>query len=163
MDTLRCTQRVLDRFRLPRHEAEAGESDTVLGKGYANLLNVGRKRRVICLSERSLLPVVAPARRDEFPARFPAAVEDPPTRLGVDEDARACEFEAMPRHSVGRMRSRSVLGVVKDLAFAAEIGLRDGMSPVELSLWLARTPIKPIGCRSPDELTVELFAACGVA
>ena len=69
----------------------------------------------------------------------------------------------MTRHSIGRTRSRSVLGVMTDLAFAAELGLRDGMSPVELSLWLARTPVKPIGYGSPDELTVELFAACGVA
>ena len=53
--------------------------------------------------------------------------------------------------------------VVTDPAFAAEIGLRDGMSPVELSLWLARPPVKPIGYGSPDELTVELLAACGVA
>ena len=163
MYTLRCTKCALGRFRLQPHEGEARESDTVLGDWYADLLNVGRKRWVFCLSEHSLLPVVVPARRDEFPAGLPAAVAESLARLGVDEDARANELGAMMRHSIGRTRSRSVLGVLTDLAFAAEIGLRDGMSPVELSLWLARTPIKPIGYGSPDELTVELFAACGVA
>jgi Domain of unknown function (DUF6933) len=163
MYALRCTKRVLDRFQLRPHEGQPEESDTILGDWYANLLNVGRNRWVFCLSERSLLPVFVPARKDEFPVGLPAAVADTVARLGVDENARACEFEAMTRHSIGRTRSRSVLGVMTDLAFAAELGLRDGMSPVELSLWLARTPIKPIGYGSPDELTVELFAACGVA
>lgn len=151
MYTLRCTKRVLDRFRLPPHEGEAEESDTVLGDWYANLLNVGRKRWVFCLSERSLLAVVVPARRDEFPAGLPDAVADALTHLGVDENARANELGAMTRHSVGRARSRSVLGVMTDPAFSAEIGLRDGMSSDESSLWLARTPIKPISYGSPNE------------
>lgn len=163
MYTLRCTKRVLDRFQLPPHESEAEESETVLGDRCANLLNVGRKRWVYCLSERSLLPVVVPARKGELPIGLPAAVADAVARLGVDENARACEFDAMTRHSIGRTRSRSVLGVMTDLAFAAELGLRDGMSPVELSLWLARTPIKPIGYGSPDEWNFEPFTACGVA
>ena len=162
MYTLRCTKRALDRFRLRPHEGEPQESDTVLGDWYANLLNVGRKRWVFCLSERSLLPVVVPARRDEFPAGLPAAVADTLTQLGVDENARAGELDEMTRHSIGRTRSRTVLGVMTDLALAAEIGLRDGMNPVELSLWLAHTPIKPIGYGSPDEATLELFAARGI-
>lgn len=163
MYALRCTKRVLDRLQLRPHEGQAEESDTILGDWYANLLNAGRKRWVFCLSERSLLPVVVPARKDEFPAGLPVAVADALARLGVDENARACQFYAMTRPSIGRTRNRFVLGVMTDFAFAAELGLPGRMSPVELSLWLARTPIKPIGYESPDELTVELFAACGVA
>ena len=116
------------------------------------------------LTERTTpAPLVVPARKDEFPVGLPAAVADALARLGVDENARACEFDAMTRPAIGCTRNRFVLGVMTDLAFAAEFGLRDGMSPVELSLWLARTPIKPIRYGSPDELTVELFTACGVA
>ncbi len=148
MYTLRCTKRVLDRFRLPPNEAEAGESETVLGDWYANLLNVGRKRWVFCVSERSLLPVVVPARSDDSPAGLPAVVAETLACLGVNENARSCEFDAMTRHSIARTRSRSVLGVMTDLAFG---GGRGG----------AWARMRRGG--SPDELTVGLFVACGVA
>src|SRR5882672_4044257 len=67
--TFRCTKRVVERFRLEPVE-EAPASTGILGDWYANLLNVGSQRFVLCVSERTLLPVILPARRDSFPGRF---------------------------------------------------------------------------------------------
>jgi len=58
--TFRCTKRVVERFRLEPVE-EAPASTGILGDWYANLLNVGSQRFVLCVSERTLLPVILPA------------------------------------------------------------------------------------------------------
>ena len=57
MTVFRCTQRVLRRFKLTAIEPET-TSTGVLGDWYANLLNFGPTRLVLCQSERSLLPVI---------------------------------------------------------------------------------------------------------
>ena len=54
MVRLRCTLRVLKRFGL-EPGPEAAASTTLLGDWYANLLNAGRSRWVLCVSERALL------------------------------------------------------------------------------------------------------------
>ena len=69
MLVLRCTQRVLRRFQLKPIDSELVSSG-VLGDWYANLLNLGSRRYVLCQSERALLPVIVPARNDSFPAEF---------------------------------------------------------------------------------------------
>ena len=57
MITFRCTKRVIERFRIePVDDAPA--STGILGDWYANLLNVGSQRLVLCVSERTLLPVI---------------------------------------------------------------------------------------------------------
>ena len=60
MFTLRCTRRLLERFGEPAADVPA--PTTVLGDWYANLLNVGRLRLVLCTSERTLLTVLVPAK-----------------------------------------------------------------------------------------------------
>lgn len=114
---------------------------------------------MFCVSERSLLAVVVPARRQDLPSGLGPAVADALARVGVDDSACRRELDAMTEHAVDRTRSRSVLGVVTDLAFSAELCLRDGMSPIELSVWLSRTPIKPLGYGSPANVTADLFAS----
>lgn len=47
---------------------------------------------------------------------------------------------------------RSVLGSINDLIFAAKWGLRDGMSPLELSRRLAQTPLSILGMNSPERV-----------
>jgi hypothetical protein len=69
MITFRCTKRVAERFRLQLDDG-APVSTGILGDWYANLLNIGRQRLVLCVSERTLLPVILPARKDSFPGQF---------------------------------------------------------------------------------------------
>jgi len=53
MLVFRCTHRVVKRFKLPIID-DAPASSGTLGDWYANLLNIGRSRLVLCQSERSL-------------------------------------------------------------------------------------------------------------
>ena len=81
MVTFHCTQKARRRFGL---EANAPVDPTGrLGNWYANLLNVGSGRWVVCISERSLLPVLLPARNTEFPTRFPSYLDRVLEGIGV--------------------------------------------------------------------------------
>ena len=60
MFTLRCTKKLLDRMRV-KPDLQPPPSTTKLGDWYADTLNLGRERLVLCVSELTLLPVVVPA------------------------------------------------------------------------------------------------------
>jgi hypothetical protein len=158
MVRLRCTKRVLDRFRL-EPSAEPSPSTTKLGDWYANLLNVGRQRWVLCVSERTLLPVLLPARKEHFPGGLEDAVGEILAALGTPSDAVHHEVDEMRTIAVDRTRSRQVLGVMNDFSLSAELGLRDGDSPLEVSLQVAETPVKPLGYDCPRQLVSEIFGA----
>jgi hypothetical protein len=61
--------------------------------------------------------------------------------------------------AVDRTRSRQVLGVMNDFSLSAELALRDGDSPLEVSLQVAETPVKPLGYDCPRQLVSEIFGA----
>ncbi len=46
-----------------------------------------------------------------------------------------------------------------ELSFSAKIGLLDGKSSIELSLWLSRPPLEPLEYASPAEVTLDPFAS----
>jgi hypothetical protein len=158
MVRLRCTKRVLERFRL-EPSAELSPSTTKLGDWYANLLNVGRRRWVLCVSERTLLPVLLPARKESFPGGLANAVGELLTALGVPLEMAHDEVREMQAIAVDRTRSRQVLGVMNDFSLSAELALRDGDSPLEVALQVAETPVKPLGYDCPRQLVIELFGA----
>src|SRR6266536_72648 len=59
MVTIRCTQKLLR--RVPS-TAVPSSSDTLLGDWYANILFARPEQLIVCVSERTLLPVVVLAR-----------------------------------------------------------------------------------------------------
>ncbi len=61
MFTLRCTRTLLKRLRA-QPNASPPPPTTRLGDWYGNLLYTRPQQLVICVSERSLLPVVVPSR-----------------------------------------------------------------------------------------------------
>lgn len=156
MVRVRCTQRVLKRFRLGLQSDDV-PSTTRLGDWYANLLNVERQRWVLCVSERTLLPALVPARNDCFPADLSIAVGEVLRALDLPGTAAEHEVEEMSAVVVDRTRSRSVLGVMNDLSFATELALRDGCSAVEAALHVSNTPVKPLGYDSPRRVTIEVL------
>jgi hypothetical protein len=162
MIVFRCTQRLAKRFRL-RLVDRAPASTGVLGDWYANLLNVGHSRLVLCLSERALLPVLLPARQAEFPDRFPEHLGAVLEHLDIPRDDIESEAEAAGEAIFSSTRSRSVLGVLNDFGFNAGAYLARGQSPLEASLMLAQMPSKPIGYESPERVARSLFAAPGRA
>jgi hypothetical protein len=56
--TLRCTQRVRTRLRLPEQLPEAPASSGVLGDWYVHLVRFGRSEFAIATSERCLLTML---------------------------------------------------------------------------------------------------------
>jgi hypothetical protein len=141
--------------------ADAIEPTTTLGDWYANTLNVGRLRLLLCTSERSLLSVILPARGfGEFTAHLRKAVGDMLASLGVPAQQIAREQREMAWHRFDRTRSRQVLGSMNDFAFLADTYIRDDGPNVDLdsiARMLNRAPCRPINYESPDRLTPALF------
>jgi hypothetical protein len=158
---LRCTQKLLDRLNATP-EPEPAPPDTVLGDWYANLIRVGRIQVVLAVSERSLLPIVVPARDGRsLVQRLSEALGLMLSAVGVPPDDAIAERGAMQRWAIGKTANRRVLGSLNDLAFQLEVGLSDSpdRTLLEQSLWLARTPLKVIDYGAPDQATLAAFAA----
>lgn len=158
---LRCTQKLLDRLN-SKPDPEPGLTDTVLGDWYANLIRVGRIQVVLAVSERSLLPVVVPARDGRtLVKRLSEALEPMLTSIGVSADDATAERVAMQQWAVGKTANRRVLGSLNDLAFQLQVGLLDFPDRTLLvhSLWLAKTPLKVIDYGAPDQATLAAFVA----
>jgi hypothetical protein len=156
--TQRCTVKLLQRLGVPPHP-EPPPSSTRLGDWYANLLYTRPTQLVLFVSERTLLPVVVPARPVgallECVAGGLAAVLE---GIGVDDVAIATEVGHMREVAVARTASRRVLGSMNDFAFNLGAHPRELSDLTAMALWLARTPCGPIAMESPDRLTRQLFA-----
>jgi hypothetical protein len=81
--------------------------------------------------------------------------------LGVPADDIAAERAAMQDWAIGKTANRRIVGSLNDLAFQLQVGLHHfpDRTPLEHSLWLARTPMKVIEYGAPDWATVAAFAA----
>lgn len=161
MFVLRCTQKLLDRLNA-KVDLEPAQSDTVLGDWCAKLVRVGKVQVVLSVSDRSLLPVVVPAKEARsLVQRLGEALEPTLAAIGVPADDVVAECAAMRSWVVGKTANRRVLGSLNDLAFQLEVGLRNfpDRSLLEHSLWLAKTPLKVIDYGAPDQATLAAFAA----
>ena len=139
MTTLRCTRKLARRLTITPG-AEDLRPTNRLGDWYANALNIGHRRLVLCVNEKSLLSVILPARDlRQLPSRLPDAVRSLLRRLGVPPEIAASEIEAMLPISVGLTRSRSVVGSMVDLGREATFllappGPHSPVADVELAL-----------------------------
>ena len=161
MFALRCTQKLLDRVKAAPDPVPA-PPDTVLGDWYANLVRVGRVQVVLAVSERTLLPVVVPAKEGQTVARrVTEAIEPMLVSIGVPAEAVIAERDAMRDVAIARTASRRALGSLNDLAFQLQVGLVHfpDRTLLQHSLWLAQTPLKLIEYGAPDRATVAAFAA----
>ena len=136
---------------------------TVLGDWYATLIHAPRLQVVLVVSERTLLPVVVPAReaRTLLP-RFRVALAAMLIKLDVRPSVVEREMHAMDSVTVGKTRSRTVLGSMNDFIRMSKVDPWPPSSLEELSLELACAPSGPIGMKSPDDLTRDLLNAEGL-
>lgn len=156
MTTLRCTSKALKRFKLVAEDSPP-PSEGRLGDWYVNLLNVGSQRLVLCVAEKSLLPVLCPARQNEFPSQLYHHVAEVLEAVGVDQDVAAKEAKALTDLRIGRTKDRSILGVMNDYRRMAPYHL-EVESPFETALILAEAPFNRLGFKSPLERTRQLLA-----
>ncbi len=145
MYTLRATQKLRTRLKQPLVDP-APEATTVLGDWYANVL-LWRPQAVLLVSERTLLPVVMPlAPASSLAPRFNDALRVVLAAHGAPAEFIAAEIAEMSDVAYARTASRSILGVMNDMVLMAK-HVPEHMSPqrqVELSLWLAQSPFRPL-------------------
>ncbi|MBL8325624.1 MAG: hypothetical protein JNJ89_11770 [Rubrivivax sp.] len=159
MFTLRCTQKLLRRG-LTESPTEEAAPTTLLGDWYASVLVTRPQHLVLCISERTLLPVVVPAKGiGTLPARLVEALSPILAALSIPPDSVQAECERMREHRVGRTASRRVLGTHNELMFLLEHSLHYHPERPLLnhSLQLAQTPCKGIEYSAPDRATQALF------
>lgn len=164
MITLRCTRKLLARG-LEMGSGVQPPPTALLGDWYANVLTRKSQHLVVCVSERTLLPVILPAKdAKSLPRRLSEGVCVILGHLGIDAAAIERERAEMGAVQVGRTASRSVLGSLNDFMFQLQVGLdmRPERSLVEQALWLAKTPCKPLEHASPDRATQALFASSAI-
>ena len=162
--SLRCTKKLLKRIGAPP-SGNVLAPTTVLGDWYANILFAKPQQLVLCISERTLLPVVLPAKQPAgLPERLRVELPRMLQLLGVSSQAIAEELEQMRQHQIEPTQSKSALGSLNDFMYHLSWGLKDhpGLSLLEHSLRLAEIPCKPLEYSFPVEATASLFRARSV-
>jgi hypothetical protein len=164
--TLRCTQRVRTRLRLPEQLPEAPASGGALGDWYVHLVRFGRSEFAITTSERCLLTMLLPARelRTSLVPNLHASLRSLLKRLGVPEEQVSRELAAMQPVSFARASNRRVLGSMNDFALQASHHLARGDDLAAIAEHLADTPMSAIGegrghLGFPNTLARALLAA----
>lgn len=162
--TLRATRRLLTAMNAAPSD-EPPPPSTLLGDWYANATN---DSLVICVSERTLLPVVLP--REALSAivlELPRALAMVLEELGVDRAAIERERFAMVQSAVSTTANRRVVGFLNEFAFMLE-AMRERpprRSLLQTSLHLAHTPCNASSAKLvswPDAATRAAFDAASL-
>ena len=159
MFTLRCTRKLL-RFLCADSLGTDLPPTTILGDWYANLLFTKHSRLVICVSERSLLPVFVEAKaRSTFAERFRESVRSLLERVGIEMSFIEREVYNMLQFGLGATASRRVLGSLNELSFLARdaIERQSGVDLTALAVEIAETPCSMIKYQSPKSMTLALL------
>lgn len=159
MVTLRCTRKLRERLKQV-HVLPISPSTTLLGDWYCNLVYFGRTQVILCVSEKSLLPILIPARdAPSFHTRLTDALTTILTIWGIHQDAIQFELNQMDEYQIAPTVNRSVLGSLNDFERMASFMLDQPIPPsfIDVSIKLAQTPCSPIGYKSPDVVTIQQF------
>lgn len=156
MFLLRGTKKLLARLQVaPAKEPPAGTN--LLGDWYANTLNIGSERMVLCVSATTLLPVIVPLAGGTLPGKLKAALRETLTEIGVPHPALEAELATMNEVTVTTTASRSVLGSMNDFEHMASVIRLDVTTLLELGLTLAKTPCSPIDYERPMDAVRSVF------
>ena len=161
MIVLRCTQKLLSKVKPTLIATPLGrESSGMLGDWYCHYVQHGRAHLVLCVCERSLLPMVIPAApARHFPLRLAETLAQMLARMNIASNKIEREVAAMRTVVFAATASRVVLGSLNDFNYALSFyddEIQMGAF-VPLSLHLAETPCKPIAYQSPIEVVQTLF------
>ena len=159
MFTLRCTHKLLRRGLAETSGPEHAPT-TLLGDWYANVLFCRPQHLVLCISERTLLPIVVPAKDTKLLlARVHEAVSSTLATIGIPPSVIAAELGEMQAFRIGRTLSKRILGSLNDFMFHLEHALHEHptLPLFEHALRLADIPCKPIEYSFPSEATKALF------
>ena len=162
MFTIHATRKLLDRVKPP--VGEPVEPSTALGNWYATAL-FWKPQVALFVNEWTLLPVFVPlAPAATLAPRFPAELRRVLDAHGVDPRFVDQEIRSIGTGHYAKTASRSVLGVMTEFTFLANVHREDHGADddlVALSVRLAETPMSPLSKRhvSPDRELAALVAA----
>jgi hypothetical protein len=154
MFTIHCTAKLLATLKVA--PASPTQPTTRLGNWYANHL-AGPRSRIVCISERTHLPVII---ERCSAAHLPRALADglavPLSELGVPAGLIEQERFAMAQASWAKTQSAVLRGVLTEQAFMAASLLEDGghLPTADLTRQVARNIVK---LQFPSERTREAF------
>lgn len=162
MQVIRGTKKILDRVGGVTAAAN-DRSTTRLGDWYVNVL-FWRPQVALFVSEMTLLPVLVPfAPAATLIDRFPTALHAQLQAHEVGRSFTEAELVEMEQRRLAKTASRSVVGVMNEFKYLAEVyAKRDGDSDVlALSMRLAETPCGPLYNRhiSPDRELAALVTS----
>ncbi len=153
MFSIHATKKLLDRVKRPVLPA-VSEPATILGNWYANVL-FWKPQVALLVNERTLLPVLMPlAPAATLSERFPEALQRVLEALEVTEAFIEVEIDAMVEGRYAKTVNRSVIGIMNEFRFLAEVyrAHRGFDDLVALAVELSNTPCGPLYKRhgSPD-------------
>jgi len=134
-------------------------STTRLGDWFATLVNVGRERFVLLVSERSRLPVIVRARGvAELGSRLIDALTPVLEGLGLPDDAIRHETGEMREWVFAPTNNRSVVGSLNDFSkmLAWHISREHDADLTDLALKMSETPILALD-DFVDKMTIAAF------
>ena len=161
MLVVHATKKLLDRTKAaPRQIDEI--STTALGPWYATAL-FWRPQVALFVNERTLLPVLVPlAPALSVADRLGPALAKVLTAQGASTTFVESELSEMAEYRLAKTANRSVVGIMNEFAFLAEVFTDRPGEPslLDLSLRLAETPCGPLDKRhgSPDRELTALLA-----
>ncbi len=145
MFVVNATQRLLDRTKKPI-DAAMLQSTTALGNWYATAL-LWKPQLALLVNEQTLLPVLMPlAPAASLAERFPPQLATVLAAHGVDHAFITAEIAQMTEARYAKTANRSVVGVMNQFVFQAEV-YREYLETdalLMLSLRLAKTPCSPL-------------------
>jgi hypothetical protein len=157
--TIRCTRKPLKGL-----DDEVPPERTLptnrLGDWYANFLFARRAGLIICVSERSLLPVFVEAGDPpSFIPRFQEAVRSVLQRVVAASDVVDYEARETAQIRIGATASRRVLGSLNDLASLTRFTIEEhpAIDLRNLAIELAETPCAPVNYESPRSVSLALL------
>lgn len=155
--TIRITSKLAKRVKEPL-TVDPTTSTGLLGDWYANLLYIERQQFILAISEKTLLPLLIPAKdAKQFPKRMVESLEDSLAALNIPKEQIAKELAEMSSWAFAKTASRQILGVMTDFGKALDFYVGRGETLLQLQARLVETPCSPIGMDSPVESTCKLF------
>jgi len=158
---LRCTAKLLKRLKLDKESLkDPGPSTTTLGDWYANVIYMGRQPLILAVSEKSLLPLLMPARDlDQLPGHLTRALIEKLQRMGIPETTIRQEISKMDSVIYAKTANRSVLGSMNDFTDIMKF-THHVRTDWDLFDWmdsLGNMPCKPVGYKYPSEVVRKLL------
>jgi hypothetical protein len=144
--------------KTPRADPPA--STTALGDWYATLIVIRPRHLVLCVSEKSLLPIIVPAKPiGEIAPQLFIGILKMLQALRIPNEVIDRELAAMDEIHIAKTASRSILGSLRDFSIHLRYMPADLLtgSPLKPSLELAEVPCKPLNYMNPGEMTRALM------